>query len=79
MLDALLTNTDAVLEAVPAPAVPHWRIEATYAGGIFPGYDGQDFTAARLALADLVLARGTESVVVYRNGVMYRQLRMEQR
>ena len=77
MLDALLAHTDAALEAVPAPVAPHWRIEATYAGGIFPGYSGTDFTAARLALADLALAVGTERILVYRNGALYRQLMRE--
>jgi len=77
MLETLLANTDAALEAVPAPVIPHWHIEATYSGGIFPGYDGTDYTAARLALADLALATGTESVVIYRNGVLFRQLSME--
>jgi hypothetical protein len=77
MLESLLTTTDAALEAVPAPVIPHWHIEATYSGGIFPGYSGTDFTQARLSIADFVLAAGTESVVVWRNGIVFRQLTIE--
>lgn len=78
MLDTLLTTTDAALQAVPAPVAPHWRIEATDGEDeVFPGYSGTDFTAARLSIADFVLAAGTESVVVWRNGALFRQLTIE--
>lgn len=64
-IDALSPITE---ETSIITTTPHWRIVA-FAGAVHViRYDGCDYTAARLAMADVLMSADATGMDVYRNG-----------